>query len=98
MRIRTFCFGVAFFILAGTARAANDGGASDFEVAPGGSRPSPRNAAAMVQLRPKRGGGGQGVPGQGGQGAEFLLFGGWRAFVESYASTHVLRVEVGASA
>ena len=70
----------------------------DFEVAPGGSRPSPRNAAAMVQLRPKRGGGGQGVPGQGGQGAEFLLFGGWRAFVESYASTHVLRVEVGASA
>ncbi len=49
--------------------------------------PSPRNAAAIAPL-PARGGGGA---------TAAVVHGGWRAFVESYSDTHVMRVEASAA-
>ena len=86
---RLLVVGGAFYGASGGLEMLGDAfvydGASDEwrPAAPGGSGgalPSPRNAAIGVPL-----------PGGGG-GLQLLIHGGWRAFVESYADTHIVSI------
>jgi len=80
------CFGGAFYGSSGGLEMLGD--VLLFDASKGqwvtpsveGMLPAARNAAAAVVLEGS------------GQGKELLLYGGWRAFVESYNDTYIFRI------